>query len=89
MDRETLLNAIRKYLFYTVELNLYLDTHKDCSQAEKDYKAMSDKLNKLICEYESNFGQLQNFGLSTEMNSCSWCDDPWPWEKENNRGCCR
>ncbi len=89
MDRETLLNAIRKYLFYTVELNLYLDNFPDCKEAQQDYRDMSNKLNNLIKEYETKFGQFQNFGLSYETDSCSWVNDPWPWEQPSNGRCYR
>lgn len=89
MDKETLLNAIRKYLFYTLELNLYLDSFPQCKEAQKDLDMMSKKLNSLIAEYEEKYGQLQNFGLSCNPDMCSWTQDPWPWEQDKNRRCCR
>ncbi|MCR4943887.1 MAG: spore coat protein CotJB [Clostridium sp.] len=89
MDKDTLLNAIRKYLFYTLELNLYLDSFPNCSEAQKNFEIMSKKLNSLMNEYEEKYGQLQNFGLSCVSDSCSWTKDPWPWEQDKNRRCYR
>ena len=37
MNRKELLNKIQKYLFYAVELNLYLDNHPECKEAREDY----------------------------------------------------
>lgn len=87
MDKYMLLDAIRKYLFYAVELNLYLDNFPNCKEADEDYKNISKKLNNLINEYETKYGQLQNFGFSKDIDSCSWTNDPWPWEQEKNRRC--
>lgn len=80
MNEHELLNEIRKYQFYAVDLNLYLDNFPDNKMALSDYKKISDKLAKLVCQYEKNFGQLTNFGSSLYEDSENWTSSPWPWE---------
>ena len=43
MDREDLLNNIRKMLFYCVDLNLYTDSFPCCEKSTEDYEIMSSK----------------------------------------------
>ena len=69
MDREDLLNNIRKMLFYCVDLNLYTDSFPCCEKSTEDY------------EYEQQYGPLINFGLAYMQNPKAWIDTPWPWEK--------
>ena len=58
MCENDLLNEIKKYQFYAVELNLYLDNFPNNSKATNDYKIVSKKLDNLIMDYEKNFGPL-------------------------------
>lgn len=81
MDREDLLNNIRKMLFYCVDLNLYTDSFQCCEKSTEDYEIMSSKLKKAIYEYEQQYGPLINFGLAYMQNPKAWIDTPWPWEK--------
>ena len=48
MCENDLLNEIKKYQFYAVELNLYLDNFPNNSKATNDYKIVSKKLDNLI-----------------------------------------
>ena len=49
-----LLNEIRKYQFYAIELNLYLDNFPSNKKAINDYKKISERLDYLITNYEYN-----------------------------------
>lgn len=80
MCQEEFLNEIRRYQFYAVELNLYLDNFPDNRQALFHYKKISAKLDFLIKKYEEKFGPLRNFGDAERENSASWTRCPWPWE---------
>ena len=71
-----------KYMFYAVELNLYLDNFPTNSKATKDYKMVSEKLDSLICQYEQSYGPLTNFGNASEVNPEKWISCPWPWENK-------
>ena len=84
MNKKELLDTIRAYQFYALELNLYLDNFPENIEAKADYKIISSKLCSLISEYEKKYGLLINFGMS--IDNCndfsSWTNDPWPWEKD-------
>ncbi|CDM69364.1 Hypothetical protein CM240_2221 [Clostridium bornimense] len=80
-SKSKLLNDIKKYQFYAVELNLYLDNFPDNKKAQEDYKCISDTLNTLVKQYEKQFGPLTNFGNSSVVDQRIWVDGPWPWEK--------
>lgn len=73
---------IMKYMFYAVDLNLYLDNFPENSKATKDYKMISEKLNSLICQYEESYGPLTNFGSSSIEDPEKWTSCPWPWENK-------
>lgn len=80
MNQYECLDAIRKYQFYALDLNLYLDNFPNCKKATDDYKLISSKLRKLIWDYEQDYGPLTNFGTAYIQNPEAWIDTPWPWE---------
>lgn len=80
MNELELLNEIKKYQFYAVELNLYLDNFPNNEEALNDYNKISKKLDRLIFNYEENFGPLKNFGAAYIENPMAWTSSPWPWE---------
>jgi spore coat protein JB len=80
MSPHEYLSKIRKLLFFSVDLNLYLDNFPECQKAADDYKFVSSKLEKLICEYEQSYGPLSNFGSAYIENPEAWINTPWPWE---------
>ena len=82
MSDNPLLTDIMKYMFYAVELNLYLDNFPTNSKATKDYKMVSEKLDSLICQYEQSYGPLTNFGNVPDDYPWDWVDNPWPWDNE-------
>ncbi|WP_454054621.1 spore coat protein CotJB [Clostridium sp. Marseille-Q7071] len=86
MHANELLNTIREYQFYAIELNLFLDNFPHDEKATKDFKITSHKLTCLINEYEEKFGPLTNFGSAFVENPPLWVKDPWPWQREQNRG---
>ena len=79
MCENELLNEIKKYQFYAVELNLYLDNFPNNKKARNDYKIISKRLDNLIMDYEKNFGPLRNFGSAYFENPVAWVSSPWPW----------
>lgn len=81
MNKKDLLNAIRKHLFYSLDLNLYLDNFPNCKEARMDYCNISGTLDKLVKEYEEKYGPLINFGFARDEDAMKWTCEPWPWEK--------
>ena len=82
MNENELLFKIMKYIFYAVELNLYLDNFPENSKATKDYKMISEKLNCLIRQYEETYGPLTNFGSASIEAPEKWTSNPWPWDNK-------
>ena len=48
MSENPLLVEIMKYIFYAVELNLYLDNFPNNTEATEDYRNISAKLDELV-----------------------------------------
>lgn len=80
MNKKELLNSIQKYLFYAVDLNLYLDNHPECKEAKDDYNTISSNLDCLVKDYEKAYGPLLSFGFAHSENPKKWIETPWPWE---------
>lgn len=80
MDRDNLLNTIKMYQFYAIDLNLYLDNFPCNKEAVEDYRVISDILGNLFREYEEKYGPLTNFGSAYIENPICWVEQPWPWE---------
>ncbi len=79
MNRKELLERISEIQFVCVELNLYIDTHPDDSDALEDYSNYSMMLKSLIKAYEDQYGPLMGFGHST-AEAGSWVCSCWPFE---------
>lgn len=84
MNKHEILNVIRAYQFYAVDLNLYLDNYPDNEEAKKDYGIISKKLVSLIMQYNERYGPLINFGMSIvdDDDYSRWADEKWPWERQ-------
>lgn len=80
MSENPLLVEIMKYIFYAVELNLYLDNFPNNTEATEDYRNISAKLDELVRKYEKQYGPLTNFGSASYENPKAWVNCPWPWE---------
>lgn len=86
-SRNRLLNQIRAIEFTTLELNLFLNSHPGDQQALRDYNNGVRQLKALKNEYERQYGPLINFGFGYSRSPWKWINEPWPWERESNRGC--
>lgn len=81
-DREALLKKISTYQFAALDLQLYLDTHKDDTDAIKKMNMFKEKAAPLIEQFERKYGPLTK--SVTEKNNWSWIKAPWPWESEGD-----
>lgn len=75
-----LLHEIQQIDFVCLELNLYLNTHPDDSNAINQFNLYSMKSKELKTEFEALFGPLTNFGNSYSKYPWSWAESPWPWQ---------
>ncbi len=81
MNKAKLLKEISMVDFAIVELNLYLDTHPDDTDAVAYIKQYITILNRLKEEYAAQYGPLTV--CNATANDCDmwkWAKMPLPWE---------
>lgn len=81
-EREQLLYEILKLNFAMTELNLYLDTNPNNTNAINIFNDYSKKKKNLVNSYEAKFGPLTLDGNMMNLNTWIWNKNPWPWEVE-------
>jgi len=80
-DQLAFLNRLQQVEFALVELQLFLDTHKDDQRALMEFNQYSKQLEMLKKQYELQYGPLLNFGFSPSQYPWRWLEGPWPWEQ--------
>ena len=79
---DTPLAELQALEFVVLELNLYLDTHKDDKEAFNLFKQFSAMEKAAKAAYESKYGPLMVQSAATG-DSFQWLSDPWPWNSQN------
>lgn len=79
----TPLVELQTMAFALQELALYLDTHRDDTEALELYRSYQQMYDKGREAYSKQHGPL-NHTIPTE-GPYQWLDDPWPWEYAKNR----
>ena len=69
--------------FVVLELNLYLDTHKDDAEAFALFKQFSAMEKAAKAAYESKYGPVMAQSAAAG-ESFQWLADPWPWNFAQN-----
>ncbi len=68
--------------FVIKELNLYLDTHKDDTEAFETLQSMLVLYEEGRIRYEKKYGPLTIYDL--KYSECfNWLCDPWPWDYQD------
>ena len=70
--------------FAIQELALYLDTHRDDTEALELYKQYQQMQHNCMKQYADTMGPL-NHHTPSEGSRYRWLDDPWPWEYAANK----
>ena len=83
MSRDELLRELSALDFYTVDLQLYLNTHPNDRDALSKYNAVVSQASELRKEYQSMYGPLCSY-RSPSKYPWQWIDDPWPWQYKFN-----
>ena len=65
--------------FAIQELALYLDTHRDDTEALELYRNYQQMYDKCRNEHGKKHGPL-NHKMISDTKRYDWLDDPWPWE---------
>lgn len=79
-ERDMLFKAIQQYDFALYELNLYLDTHPNCSKALGYFNKYNELRTTAYNEYIKKYGPLTAKDNSS-LSKWQWIDQPWPWER--------
>ncbi|EPZ41601.1 MULTISPECIES: spore coat protein CotJB [Alicyclobacillus] len=75
------LHELQAVDFVLVELSLYLDTHRDDTQALAQLQQFQKRKHNLVAQFEASFGPLYQYGESqTDAKHWAWADAPWPWQ---------
>ena len=69
--------------FVVLELNLYLDTHRDDTEAFALFKQFSAMEKAAKAAYESKYGPITK-ETAAAADSYQWLSDPWPWNFSQN-----
>ena len=78
-EQAELLTYIDAYCFAAHDLNLYLDTHPNDTEAFNIFKKYIDDANNIISQYEQKYGPLL---VGSSTYPWAWNNSPWPWENE-------
>lgn len=81
-ERQRALYQIQEMAFAAHDINLYLDTHPNVSNAIRLYNEYNKQERMLNDAYERKYGPIDlsdNEGLS--MTPWSWIKEPWPWNE--------
>lgn len=77
--REQIKYLLMCYNFQIIELNLYLDTHKNNGEALKYLQNIITEYQKLAHFYQMNYSNLV-ITSNANKNDYNYIDNPWPWE---------
>ena len=85
-DKEMMLRRLSSIHFALVELNLFLDTHPENTEALKAFKSYEEKFKVLLKDYQARFGPIVARD-SSDNTGWDWIKGPWPWE--NTKEMCK
>ena len=80
---DTPLSQMQTLSFVIQELALYLDTHREDTEALELYRAYQELREKSAKQYAAQCGPLNH--MMKGEGPYRWLDDPWPWEYCANR----
>ena len=81
MNRQEMLMQLTAMDFYTVDLQLYLNTHPNDREALSKFNAVAREANELRKQYENMYGPLCSYRSESEL-PWKWIDNPWPWQAQ-------
>ena len=80
----TTLAELQALDFAIVELALYLDTHREDSEALELYQKDQELYQHCRQIYEKKYGPLSHSSAGN-AEGYPWLDDPWPWDLGANK----
>lgn len=80
----TAMSELQALAFAIQELALYLDTHRDDTEALELYRNYQRLYSTGREAFVRDRGPLTHDSV-TDAKAYAWLDDPWPWEYSGNR----
>lgn len=80
----TTLAELQALDFAIAELALYLDTHREDSEALELYRKYQELYQRCREVYEKKYGPLSHSSAG-DGEGYPWLDDPWPWDLGANK----
>ena len=80
----TPMSELQALAFAIQELALYLDTHREDTEALELYRRYQEMYQNGRNEFEKSYGPLTHSSIS-QGKQYEWLDDPWPWEYHRNQ----
>jgi spore coat protein JB len=77
--QEKLLYQITILDFVAVDLQLFLNTHPQCTEALQMYNNTIEAANSEKAQYEKKYGPLTGFRTQNTPDY-TWLNEPWPWQ---------
>ena len=77
-DREQKLYEVMSYCFAIVDLNLYLDTHPDDTDACRLFQKYVEEEKRAKKEYNEKYGPI--VVTNANYQNYEWQKNPWPWD---------
>lgn len=81
LSQSQLMDVIYKTSFAVNDIQLFLDSHPDCSEALAYFHEHNDIRNAALKEYSRRFGPLTiETACEGSHNYWAWLQGKWPWE---------
>ena len=83
MEKNELLQQIRRLSFAKDETILFLDTHPGNTAALNAFYDYREKLKALTEQFEAEYGPLTANGVRDDR--WTWIEGQWPWQRPGDR----
>ena len=80
----TSMSELQALAFAIQELALYLDTHREDTEALALYRSYQTMQKQCLEEYQKTHGPLNHMTI-TDSREYDWLEEPWPWEYCKNK----
>ena len=81
LSQSQLMDVINKTSFAVNDIQLFLDSHPDCSEALAYFHEHNEIRNAALKEYSRRFGPLTiDTACEAPHNHWAWIHGKWPWE---------
>ena len=81
-ERSPLMRRLQELDLALIDTGLYLDAYPTCQEALAYFKRLNCERERVLAEYERQYGPMTIYGAGTKDGEWDWTERPWPWENE-------